>query len=144
MAAERSTAVDRSVLVVPVVQQPGVHSCSEGDSLGAANPSVLAGEQTDQDVGSTSEDLEQPAHGTPEVAKAADGDRARWEPVWGRFHLMRRLGEPAEVAAAIAFLCSPEASFITGTELAVDGGYLAMGPEGLGDSSSFAGSAPDP
>lgn len=79
---------------------------------------------------------------TPEVAKAADGDRQRWEPVWGRFHLLRRLGEPAEVASAIAFLCSADASFITGAELNVDGGYMAMGPEGLGDESSFAGAAP--
>jgi len=79
---------------------------------------------------------------TPEVAKAAGGDRAAWEPVWGRYHLLRRLGEADEVAAAIAFLCSADASFITGTELDVDGGYLAMGPEGLGDTSSFAGSAP--
>jgi NAD(P)-dependent dehydrogenase (short-subunit alcohol dehydrogenase family) len=77
---------------------------------------------------------------TPEVARAADGDRERWEPVWGRFHLLRRLGEPDEVARAIAFLCSDEASFITGAELPVDGGYLAMGPEGTGDDSSFAGS----
>jgi NAD(P)-dependent dehydrogenase (short-subunit alcohol dehydrogenase family) len=79
---------------------------------------------------------------TPEVSRAADGDRARWEPVWGRFHLLRRLGEPAEVATAIAFLCSADASFITGTELAVDGGYMAMGPEGLGESSTFASAAP--
>lgn len=77
---------------------------------------------------------------TPEVARAAGGDRDTWEPVWGRFHLLRRLGEPEEVARAIAFLCSSDASFITGTELPVDGGYLAMGPEGLGDDSAFAGS----
>jgi NAD(P)-dependent dehydrogenase (short-subunit alcohol dehydrogenase family) len=36
-----------------------------------------------------------------------------------------RLGDPSEVAAAIAFLASSEASFITGAELYVDGGYLA-------------------
>lgn len=78
---------------------------------------------------------------TPEVARAADGDRERWEPIWGRYHLLRRLGDPHEVAKAIAFLCSTDASFITGADLPVDGGYQAMGPEGLGDDSNFAGSA---
>ena len=40
-------------------------------------------------------------------------------------HPMGRLGEPIEVARAIAFLASDEASFITGAILPVDGGYLA-------------------
>jgi NAD(P)-dependent dehydrogenase (short-subunit alcohol dehydrogenase family) len=40
-------------------------------------------------------------------------------------HPMGRLGEPEEVARAIAFLASDDASFITGAILAVDGGYLA-------------------
>jgi 2-hydroxycyclohexanecarboxyl-CoA dehydrogenase len=35
---------------------------------------------------------------------------------------MRRLGSPEEVAAAVAFLCSEEASFITGQTLSVSGG----------------------
>src|SRR5262245_5794624 len=40
-------------------------------------------------------------------------------------HPMGRLGEPEEVARAIAFLASDDASFITGAILPVDGGYLA-------------------
>jgi NAD(P)-dependent dehydrogenase (short-subunit alcohol dehydrogenase family) len=76
---------------------------------------------------------------TPEVDKAANNDRARWEPIWGRYHMLRRMGQPPEVAHAILFLCSDEASFITAAELPVDGGYLGMGSEGLGETSSFAG-----
>ncbi len=41
-------------------------------------------------------------------------------------HPMGRIGEPSEVAAAILFLASDDASFITGVILPVDGGYLAQ------------------
>ena len=41
-------------------------------------------------------------------------------------HPVKRLGEPAEVANAILFLASDEASFVTGAILPVDGGYLAQ------------------
>lgn len=77
---------------------------------------------------------------TREVDKAAAGDRRKWGPIWGKFHMMRRLGEVEECAAPVAFLLSDEASFVTAAELMVDGGYNGMGPEGLGDASGFAGS----
>ncbi|OOQ57735.1 SDR family NAD(P)-dependent oxidoreductase [Mucilaginibacter pedocola] len=77
---------------------------------------------------------------TKEVEKAAIGGRDKWEPVWGKYHLLRRLGEAEECAGPVAFLLSDEASFITGADLFIDGGYLTMGGEGLGETSSFAGS----
>jgi Tropinone reductase 1 len=40
---------------------------------------------------------------------------------------MRRVGEPDEVAAAIAFLCLPASSYVTGECIAVDGGFLRYG-----------------
>ena len=39
---------------------------------------------------------------------------------------MKRMGEPQEVARAVLFLASEEASFINGTDLHVDGGYLEL------------------
>ena len=37
---------------------------------------------------------------------------------------MKRMGKPAEVADAILFLCSTQASFVQGHALVVDGGYV--------------------
>lgn len=44
----------------------------------------------------------------------------------GPRHLLNRVGDPREVAYAILFLASDEASFITGAHLLVDGGYTAQ------------------
>lgn len=57
------------------------------------------------------------------------GNRAKTDAVAAPFHLLGRVGNPEEVASTVLFLCSDEASFITGTDIAVDGGYTAMGPE---------------
>jgi NAD(P)-dependent dehydrogenase (short-subunit alcohol dehydrogenase family) len=53
----------------------------------------------------------------------------------GPRHLLNRPGEPEEIAAGAAFLASTDASFITGTDLLIDGGYVTfkgrMQPDGV-------------
>ncbi|MDI3291527.1 SDR family oxidoreductase [Polyangium sp. 15x6] len=63
------------------------------------------------------------------MKQMTNDDRAKIEVVAKDFHLLGRIADPSEVAEAVAFLLSDAASFMTGTDLRVDGGYSAMGPE---------------
>jgi dihydroanticapsin dehydrogenase len=53
--------------------------------------------------------------------KAADAD-----PGWGGACMLKRCADPSEVASAILFLASDDASYVTGAHLMVDGGYTAV------------------
>jgi NAD(P)-dependent dehydrogenase (short-subunit alcohol dehydrogenase family) len=53
-------------------------------------------------------------------------DRGAWEPRASDIQVMKRLGSPDEVAAAIGFLASDDASLVNGATLAVDGGLLGI------------------
>jgi len=46
-------------------------------------------------------------------------------------HMLRRFGQPSEIAAVTSFLLSEDASFMTGQAVAVDGGYTAGHDHGL-------------
>jgi hypothetical protein len=54
--------------------------------------------------------------------------------------MLQKLQEPCEIAAVTAYLLSDDACVVTGHDMDATSGYLAMGPEGLGKTASFAGS----
>src|SRR5579864_5894530 len=63
------------------------------------------------------------------MVELSGDDRAKTNRVAAPFHLLGRVGDPEEIASVVVFLCCDEASFVTGADWAVDGGYSAMGPE---------------
>ena len=66
-------------------------------------------------------------------ARSGGKDKARAR--MGPLHLTNRPGEPEEIASGAVYLASDEAAFVTGTDLLIDGGYVAfkgrIGPQGL-------------
>jgi NAD(P)-dependent dehydrogenase (short-subunit alcohol dehydrogenase family) len=62
---------------------------------------------------------------TPMLARMLERDPGREKKIKAA-HPMGRIADPAEVANAALWLCSEQASFVTGHQLAVDGGLTAM------------------
>jgi Tropinone reductase 1 len=67
-----------------------------------------------------------PWYTATELAEQVLKDPEKKERILERTPLLK-IGQPAEVARAAAFLAMPAASYITGVCLPVDGGFLALG-----------------
>lgn len=63
------------------------------------------------------------------IEEVSGGDIDHADHVAANFHMLGRLGRPEELGRVVAFLASDSASFVTGADWAVDGGYSALGPE---------------
>lgn len=65
---------------------------------------------------------------SPALAARA-GSEARADAVASRLHPLGRAGRGQDVADAVLFACSDMARFVTGTDIAVDGGFTMLGPD---------------
>ncbi len=73
-----------------------------------------------------------PGHIATERIQAATADNPSGARFLADQYLLRRVGTPVDVANAVVFLCSDEASFITGHALVVDGGLTVQLQEDFG------------
>ena len=64
------------------------------------------------------------------IQKAHDQDPDYVDRLAAQFHMNGRIGTAEEVARAVMFLCSTDASLITGSMIPVDGGHASLGPQG--------------
>jgi NAD(P)-dependent dehydrogenase (short-subunit alcohol dehydrogenase family) len=76
------------------------------------------------------------------AARAEGGDLDETLRRYGSFHPVGRLGTPQDIAEAALFLASERATFITGSYLLVDGGFLAQGAWATSAGAGRAESAP--
>ena len=127
MAARGGGAVVNIASISGKVAQPGrmVYSAAKAAIIGVTRCQALELAASGIRVNSVS-----PGWTWSNIMRELTGDRrARADAVAAPFHMLGRTGDPGEVGSAVAFLCSDEAAFVTGTDLAVDGGYGAWGPE---------------
>ncbi|MGE8566524.1 MAG: SDR family oxidoreductase [Achromobacter sp.] len=66
---------------------------------------------------------------SPSVEQLSGGSREAADAVGAHFHPLGRVGSGEEIAAAVCFACSDAASWMTGVDIPVDGGFSILGPD---------------
>lgn len=66
---------------------------------------------------------------SPSVADFSDNDPELADRVGAPFHPLGRIGRGHEIGSVVAFLCSAGASWMTGVDVPVDGGFSILGPD---------------
>jgi 3-oxoacyl-[acyl-carrier protein] reductase len=66
---------------------------------------------------------------SPPMEAMTDGNRDLADRAGADFHPLGRVGRMEEVANVVTFACSDKASWVNGCDLAVDGGFTALGPD---------------
>ncbi len=81
---------------------------------------------------------------SPAIEALSGGSRERADAVAAPFHPLGRVGMGSEVGNAVAFLVSGAASWITGVDIPVDGGFSVLGPDrGISPRAWFAQDEPE-
>jgi len=103
-APERAVYCATKGAVIQLAKAMAVDHAAQNVRVNALSPGAVATERLEQ------------RYGDLKAARRSLGPK----------HLLGRLGEPDEIAAAAVFLASDAASFITGSDFLVDGGYSAV------------------
>jgi NAD(P)-dependent dehydrogenase (short-subunit alcohol dehydrogenase family) len=127
-AGHGSIVITSSPHALVTVPDAGAYAASKGGALALTRALALEGAPH----GIRANALLPGAIDTPMLRReaAAAPDPARQLERFAAIHPLNRLGQASEVAAAVLFLASDAASFITGAALPVDGGMLAAQPGG--------------
>lgn len=129
--AERMIDQDEGGVIVNTASVVGKSGLSNGASYAAAKHGILGLTRT------AAMDLAQhdirvnavcPGYIETPMLTQSDGDRVLDKETREKLESLQpmdRLGQPQEIGSAVTWLCSEEASFVTGESVNVDGGYLA-------------------